>query len=600
MDLSVCKDIKVSIKAPVKLDNNTSLLYDDLRKSGYNLFDEEDLFYTDICSIYTSENGTDILLEDRKKEIFSKNGNISLCQSGCELVNYNSSQEKAECQCLSQNEKKEMISVYSDNQFNMRNISDVFFKSLKNSNFLVMRCYKLAFNFTNFIKNIGRFFMSIILVFQLIIFIIFCFIDFKNINKYLVSILNIKMNYIGNFKKKSSTKRKSIKSKKDSIKENVINNNNTINNNNIEENKINFPPKRRSFASLKRSDSLFRKNERNVSIKSLLSEEKYAIQKINNNEENKDNKENKQNKENKENKNININFIPINNINYRPKNNINNEIQVKRITKKKTTKKLIKKSKTYNKIFPNKKGKSEKTNSKKDFIYKNLNDQELNTLEYKLAIKIDKRTYLLYYWSLLKRKNLILFTFYPNDDYNLITLKISLFLTSFSLYMTINGFFFTDDTMHTIYSNNGSYNLMYQIPKIMYSFLVSSVINIILRQLSLSESNLIDIKREKKIKKVKEDSKNVIKYLKLRFLIFFVVSYLLLFFFWYFITCFCGVYTNTQIILIEDSLISFGVSMLSPFGLCLFPGFFRIQALKAPKKDKNLMYQISLYSALLI
>ena len=141
---------------------------------------------------------------------------------------------------------------------------------------------------------------------------------------------------------------------------------------------------------------------------------------------------------------------------------------------------------------------------------------------------------------------------------------------------------------------------MYQIPKIMYSFLVSSVINIILRQLSLSESNLIDIKREKKIKKVKEDSKNVIKYLKLRFLIFFVVSYLLLFFFWYFITCFCGVYTNTQIILIEDSLISFGVSMLTPFGLCLFPGFFRIQALKAPKKDKILMYQISLYSALLI
>ena len=260
----------------------------------------------------------------------------------------------------------------------------------------------------------------------------------------------------------------------------------------------------------------------------------------------------------------------------------------------------MKKSKTYNKIFPNKKEKSEKANSKKDFIYKNLNDQELNTLEYKLAIKIDKRTYLLYYWSLLKRKNLILFTFYPNDDYNLITLKISLFLTSFSLYMTINGFFFTDDTMHTIYSNNGSYNLMYQIPKIMYSFLVSSVINIILRQLSLSESNLIDIKREKKIKKVKEDSKNVIKYLKLRFLIFFVVSYLLLFFFWYFITCFCGVYTNTQIILIEDSLISFGVSMLTPFGLCLFPGFFRIQALKAPKKDKILMYQISLYSALLI
>ena len=166
--------------------------------------------------------------------------------------------------------------------------------------------------------------------------------------------------------------------------------------------------------------------------------------------------------------------------------------------------------------------------------------------------------------------------------------------------MTINGFFFTDDTMHTIYSNKGSYNLEYQIPKIMYSSLVSSVINIILRQLSLSESNLIDIKREKNIKKVKENSKNVIKYLKLRFLIFFVVSYLLLFFFWYFISCFCAVYTNTQIILIKDSLLSFGISMLYPFGLNLIPGFFRIFALKAPKKDRNSMYQISVYLALLI
>ena len=67
----------------------------------------------------------------------------------------------------------------------------------------------------------------------------------------------------------------------------------------------------------------------------------------------------------------------------------------------------------------------------------NLNDEELNTLEYEIAIVCDKRTYFQYYWSLLKKKHLILFTFLPANDYNVLSLKISLFLLSFSLYFTI-------------------------------------------------------------------------------------------------------------------------------------------------------------------
>ena len=72
---------------------------------------------------------------------------------------------------------------------------------------------------------------------------------------------------------------------------------------------------------------------------------------------------------------------------------------------------------------------------------KDLNDEEINNLEYELAIIIDKRTYLQYYYSLLKKKHLILFSFLPSNDYNLKAIKISLLLLSFSLYFTINGFF---------------------------------------------------------------------------------------------------------------------------------------------------------------
>ena len=96
-----------------------------------------------------------------------------------------------------------------------------------------------------------------------------------------------------------------------------------------------------------------------------------------------------------------------------------------------------------------------------------------------------------------------------------------------------------------------------------------------------------------------EQTKIVIKNLKIKFFIYFLIGFVLLFFFWYFISCFCAVYTNTQIILIKDSLISFGISMLYPFALNLFAGIFRIPALRAPKKDKKVLYQISCVLALI-
>ena len=229
--------------------------------------------------------------------------------------------------------------------------------------------------------------------------------------------------------------------------------------------------------------------------------------------------------------------------------------------------------------------------------FKNLNDHEINNLEYDKAILYDKRTYCQYYWSLLKKKQLIIFTFLPNNDYNLVSIKISLFIVSFSLYFTINGFFFSDDTMHKVYEDNGSFNLMYQIPQILYSSVISTVINMILKQLSLSEKNILEVKEENNILRAIEKSKKIDSCLKKKFILFFIISFILMSFFWYFISCFCAVYHNTQIILIKDTLISFITSMIYPFGINLLPGMFRIPALRA--KNKECLYKTSLIIALL-
>ena len=242
----------------------------------------------------------------------------------------------------------------------------------------------------------------------------------------------------------------------------------------------------------------------------------------------------------------------------------------------------------------------EKNKAENIHMFKNLNDEELNSLVYAIALKIDKRTYFQYYSSLLKKKHLILFTFCPNNDYNIPSIKIFLFLVSFSLYFTINGFFFNDETMHKINEDHGNFNFLYQLPQIFFSSVVSAVINMILKQLSLSEKKILALKSEKNYNKTLQYSKSIKRCLAIKFTIFFILSYLLLMFFWYFIACFCGVYVNTQIILIKDTIISFCLSMIYPFGVYLIPGFFRIHALRAAKKDKKIIYKISLIIGLII
>ena len=154
-------------------------------------------------------------------------------------------------------------------------------------------------------------------------------------------------------------------------------------------------------------------------------------------------------------------------------------------------------------------------------------------------------------------------------------------------------FFFSDDTMHKINEDKGAYNILFQIPQILYSSVVSAVINMILKILSLSEKNILSIKETKDLRIAMKKSQSIAKCIIIKFIIFFILSNILLLFFWYFISCFCAVYTNTQMILIKDTLLSFGLSMLYPFGLNLLPGMFRIPALRSKSKDKKLLYQIS-------
>ena len=240
----------------------------------------------------------------------------------------------------------------------------------------------------------------------------------------------------------------------------------------------------------------------------------------------------------------------------------------------------------------------ESKNNKINVTTMSYNDYELNMMEYKNAIIYDKRSYCQYYISLLKTKHIIIFTFFNSTDYNSILIKICLFLFFLALNYTINALFFTDSTIHEIYLEKGEYNFIYQLPKIIYSIIITSVIHIIVKYLSLTEKSIINFKNEQLNSNSDVKMAELIKSLKIKMIIFYVTSYIFLIFFWYYLGCFCAVYKNTQIHFIKDTAISFGISLAYPLGLYLIPGIFRIKSIK--DNEKKTMYEASQIIQLLL
>ena len=139
--------------------------------------------------------------------------------------------------------------------------------------------------------------------------------------------------------------------------------------------------------------------------------------------------------------------------------------------------------------------------------------------------------------------------------------------------------------------DKGSFDFLFQIPQILYSTIISSIINIIVKTLSLSQKNILEIKEAKT--NVKQVASNILKCLLIKFILFFVLSFLFLLLFWYYLSCFCAVYNNTQKHLIEDTLISYILSLIYPFLLSFIPGIFRIPSLRCRNKDKIFLYKFS-------
>ena len=563
LELDVCEGMKVEISVPINIKDDNLDKYDP--SSG---------FYNDICYPYESLNKTDVSLKDRRNDY--KENKLAVCEVDCELKGINITNQKAICKCNIKINFFQNYEIIIDKE----RLYDSFVNINNIANVKLMKCYHILFTKDGLIFNIGFFIIIPIIILKLISIIIFYKRDFHKIILIIIQIVNTKK-YLN---RKSFNKKNAPKNQKS---KNEIN---QINHLEKKEKKIlkkipkkvkvknNLSNKRNKIKKSKRktkkniSDRISLKNsDQNKNIETEELEEKIDKKRKLNSPPIKSNKSNKTNKRNKRKSKTFINILKTN----------GNDLSDK------SGKGFEKSSFEINTLKTQKEGKEV---LKSNINILKYNDLELNSCNYEEAVKIDKRTFIEYYFSLLLSKHLLLFPFHKND-YNSFIIKLDFFFSSFVLYYSINAMFFNDNTISKIYEEEGSFNFIYHLPQIIYSSLISNTFHTILKSLSLSERNILDLKNVKDLKHLDKKSNDIIKNLSLKFSLYFILSSGLLLFCWYYLSCFCAVYKNTQIHLIRDTVISFGLSLIYPLLLFLLPGIFRIPSLK--RKNSQCLYNFS-------
>ena len=256
-----------------------------------------------------------------------------------------------------------------------------------------------------------------------------------------------------------------------------------------------------------------------------------------------------------------------------------------------------------NSIFKNKNNNNKKnnnTNTNKNIIkreemkiYKEITDNELNSLSYSDALIRDKRNFSKIYLSLIKTRQILFFTFKCKNDYNSIAMKFCFFTFMFAFSFFINTLFIDENALHLIFIAGGNLGIISTIPMMIYTVLITSIVKNFLLEIMFTEDNILDIKGANKQEKENIIQKSILK-ISLKTTIYFFILIFITSFIWFYFGCFFIVFKKTQFFALKNTLISFAISLAAPFIYYIIPACLRSASLhKRKKKNRIFLYMFS-------
>ena len=597
---------------------------ENLANKGIDIFNPNDSFFNDLCHKFDNEKGKDIILTDRRNEIYQ---NSTFCEDGCSYSGIDYYLMTAICICDS-NALQEEKNITNDNKvqsedLNFKDITQSFIGSLLDVNIEVIFCYNLVIDIQIMLKNIGFYFMFIMLILQIIFFIIYSIKKLKPIENFMFIFSNNKnkRKYFSPHKNNNidinKTNNSNIKYKKKEIKNKDYYENKLSKNNNIKKNKIDLD-------DISNNELKSKNNNGKINLlNSLLESQSELVYKNNNKSKNLG-----QNKNNYILKNnyapiINIK-VPILNINNEKKNSLfarkinnfisrnqkrnrkskgdinnlltkiknNNDVLCK--IKRKTNNRRAIKNKPLNNIETTNEN---KYNKKSNFNKLSRTNGNILDMEYEEAMIVDKSTCIRIYWLYLVDSQIILGTFCTENYLDLFVIKLSFLVFTFEISFFLNALFYTDDYISEAYHNDGVLDFVSGLPKSIYSFIATLITTNLLRMLSSSKSELMKIIRYNFRYNYLYLIKAKLKKLRNKLIVYFILVFLLGFCFLYYVTAFCAVYVYSQKYWFFGCIESFAIDFAISLILCIFIAFMRYIAVK--KRIKCLYILSSICSAIL-
>ena len=535
LNISICENNNYYIYIPLKLPEELEKICQTLIEQGYNPFDFNDKFYREICTPYNSENGTDVLLDEREEFIYTPIINEMICPENCSYSTYDLNNKYIRCECGKNNN----ITTLNLKNLDKENIKHSFLSTFKSTNYKVMICYNLVFNLKIFVHNYGSIITFIFFIIYLV-FIIYYLIRKIYPLKMTISKILEEKNLNNDTDRKGSNdeliiNKKVITKKKEKSDEKLIL-------------PPQFPPKKK-IPKIVPSYNTDMKTTEKIKLENFEKKRRTS-----------------------------------------DKRKTSNSSRRKKKSKNKNDDSVKSNFKLQSKKEKEEENKNENDNQDK----KNLDNYELNNLEYEEACELDKRGFLKTYLSVLMREHLILFTFFNCYDYNLFYVKIERFLTLICFEMTFNGLFFIHETMYGKYVSEEEFTFVQKLPQLIFTLLASHIIEVILCFFCMTDDHIYEIKEISKEEKPKKGAKKIIDKINRKIIWFYVITFIFFLFNWYFISAFCAVYQNTQIIFLRDTGLSILTSFLDPFFIYGVTTLFRyISLLKCCKKKLSCLYKLS-------
>ena len=510
---------------PVTVDEKLEKLYNSLKKEKYNLFDINDPFYNDICTPYKTLNGTDISLSDRKSYFKKEFGS----QSNCKYLNYSSESKLMAFTCTID---KEDIDIENINKFNGGKALSDFYKNQKKSYLKFFKCYKSILKL-KITKNFGSLIIIFIIVINLALAIVFIIKGISPLRLYAAKFIFIKP-----------------KNETHKAKENI--------------DSVNAAPKK------KKSKTIIMKHPTLKTPSENDEEEVSADKKSGNLEEHVHNRNKKRTK-----------------TAYKKKkysSKTNNYTRKDRKSKTTTSKRKAIETTKNDIIEPI----ENENNNSANLNMNSLEDFELNNLELDKASQVDKRSFCRIFYSIIKRNQIILFTFFSWKDYNLWYFKFARFFFLFSTEIAMNALFFFDNSIHELFLSKGKFDFVKFILQIIISSLVSHVIDIVTRFFIMTDKDIYQIKEldNNEINKIMVSK--TLKYINIKLSSFFIFIFVFMIVYFYLITSFCAIYENTQTILLINSIASFVIYLIYPILIYLLFTVFKYIGLKS---NSSCMYK---------